>query len=110
LPKRPQFSPPVATEWPTAGICSEEPLVLADCDDDPRVALFPLELRDGPDEPAWLPEARADVEAPTRCSAGTTARTALDAAAGDTNATASNAVTNVAGMRRNFFTRTPPAR
>ena len=88
----------------------EEPLVLADCEDDPRVALFPLEEEDDPDEPAWLPEARADVEASTRCRAGTTARTALDAAAGDTNATASNAVSTVVGMSRNFFTRTPPAR
>src|SRR5438067_13535584 len=57
LPKRPQFSPPVATEWPTAGICSEAASLVADCEDDPRVAVFPFEVIDDSDEPAWLLEA-----------------------------------------------------
>jgi len=98
----------VATEWPTAGISSAAESLPADCEDDPRVALFPFEVRDEPAVVARSPEARADVETPTRWRAGTTARTALDAAAGDTKATASSAVSSVAGIRRNFFTRTPP--
>ena len=74
---------------------------------DPR--LDEPEERAAVDEPCVVAGAGAE-ENPMKWTWGATARTAFDAVAGETNATASNAVTTVVGMRRNFFTRTPPAR
>jgi hypothetical protein len=108
----------VAREWPTpggtSGKAASSAALAPDGEAEPLV-LFGAAATDDPEESAvvdagWLSARASPDEAPTICNAGTTARTAVDAVAGDTNATTSSAVSSVAGMRRSFFIRAPPSR